>query len=131
MYEQLKNTLETMSDPVEGSMKKNHLKVTSKGDVEIRRMREILPIRDDFFLCEFNCMCLGAEAIEPMLFGDNKISIKFWKNREGHGKPTIVALTGLEWKTFNTDDNICVLVKKVGFHGSIQDITILITKKYH
>lgn len=105
------------------------MKVIKKGDIEIARMREVLPTREDFFLAEFHCRCLDAEIIEPMLFGEKKISIKFWKNREGHGKPTIVT-TGLDWKTFSMDDNILIMVKRVGLE-CMPDITILITKKYH
>ncbi|MHA2429226.1 MAG: hypothetical protein ACXADB_14485, partial [Candidatus Hermodarchaeia archaeon] len=90
------------------------MKVTKKGDVDVHRIRKIRPITDDFFLVEFSCRCLHAKAIEPMLFGDNKISIKFWKNKEGHGTPTIVAATGLNWKTFDMDDNILIMVKNVG-----------------
>jgi len=106
------------------------MKVTKKGDVEIHGMREVLPTKEDFFLVEFDCRCLGATSIQPMLFGDNKISIKFWKNGEGQGKPTIVSATGLSWKTFSMDDNILIMVKKIG-HRCMPTITIMITKKYH
>ena len=108
----------------------NRMKVTKKGDVEIYKIREVLPTREDFFLVEFDCRCLGATAVKPMLFGDHQISIKFWKNGEGHGKPTIVAATGIAWKTFSMDDNILIMVKNVG-HPFMPKITIMITKKYH
>lgn len=104
------------------------MNITKQGDIEIKHSREILPTREDFFLVEFSCACLGATDMVPMLCGDRAISIKFWKDGEGNGKPTIVS-TGLKWKTFDMDDNILIMVKKSGM-PMLQTITILITKKY-
>ena len=100
--------------------------IVSKGDVYIHRTRMIRPMRPDFFLVEFHCW--DCETIVPMLFGDKKIGIKFWKDQEGNGNPTIVE-TGLRWKTFDGDDNILVMIKKAG-HEITQSVTILITKKF-
>ena len=104
------------------------MKTIKKGDVDIIDIRPIRPITEDFFLVYFHCNCFGAEKVVPMLSGDNTINIKFWPNREGNGKPTIVS-TGLKWKTFNMDDNILVMIKNTGI-CCCPSISILITKKY-
>ena len=102
--------------------------VETAGDVEVRGIRNVLPTTESFFLAEFRCFCFDAERIVPMLFGDDEISIKLWKNEEGNGKPTIVH-TGLKWKTFDMDDNILIMIKQFPV-GNMPTITILITRKY-
>ena len=102
--------------------------IEKQGDVDIQRIREVRPSANDFMLIEFDCYCLGADSFVPMLFGDEEIKIKFWKDEEGNGKPTIIE-THLKWETFDMDDNILVMVKKSGM-GSMQLVTILVTKKY-
>ena len=106
------------------------MKITKQGDVEIQNIREIMPIKEDFFLVEFHVVCFSNiyGNIIPMLFGDKTIGIKFWSEKEGNGEPTIVR-TPLKWKTFNMDDNILIMIKNP--NTAFRSIQILITKKYH
>lgn len=104
-------------------------KKTKQGDVEFLRMREIMPTKEDFFLWEFSCVGNFSpdSKVIIMLSGDRDIFLKFWIDKEGNGKPTIIN-TGLKWKTFNMDGNILIMIKDPSYLG--MPYTVFFTKKY-
>ncbi len=104
------------------------MKQTKQGDVEVTRMREIMPTKEDFFLWQFSTFLNSpSNDVIIMLAGDRDILLKFWDKKEGNGKPTIIN-TGLKWKTFDMDDNILVMIETPYYFAMPH--TVFFTKKY-
>jgi hypothetical protein len=91
-------------------------------DVKLMSIQEILPTKEDFLYWTFFAM---NKHIVPLLSGDKEIIIKLYDNEKEEGKPTIVH-TGLQWKTFNFDDNILIMTKH-----RFNECFLLVTKQYN